>query len=304
MVAEREKLWGLLEVQAQQNVQPKCIIFYTDHLSRPTQAYTNTHPVSLGGYAEEAYIKTPPAPGLDLLHVTVAVHTLRTLEKSSWLSIESVSIALKRSSWNKAFQMAMFNSASGLRIKGAEWGSHVKIDFTADTDTSALTYTIDNDSLMDHTAVRLLNASEKIQKIWVYKKPLSSKQRAQWLLNHQFVVLQTAKWYWSVEKTGEQILIQRGENISSVRDNKQKKPRINPIEKMSYDEGNGKSMKDLIEFLYRKNELNKTYHWIGDNCKDFAQRVFDEFAVAKKHRTIRGGRKEGRKEEGSLKHNI
>ena len=56
---------------------------------------------------------------------------------------------------------------------------------------------------------------------------------------------------------------------------------------MSYDAGR-KSMKDLIEFLYHKDELNKAYHWIDDNCKDFAKRVFDEFAANKFHGTVLG----------------
>lgn len=47
-------------------------------------------------------------------------------------------------------------------------------------------------------------------------------------------------------------------------------------------------MKELIEFLYRKDELNKAYHGIEDNCQDFAKRVFDKFAKRKYHGTITG----------------
>lgn len=39
------------------------------------------------------------------------------------------------------------------------------------------------------------------------------------------------------------------------------------------------TMKDLIEFLYCKDELKKPYHWVEVNCKDLANRVFDKFVL-------------------------
>ena len=40
-------------------------------------------------------------------------------------------------------------------------------------------------------------------------------------------------------------------------------------------------MKDLIDYLYQKDELHKPYNLASDNCKDFAKRIFDEFAKSK-----------------------
>ena len=34
-----------------------------------------------------------------------------------------------------------------------------------------------------------------------------------------------------------------------------------------------------IEFLHRKEELKNEYDWVINNCKTFANSVFDEFVV-------------------------
>ena len=56
---------------------------------------------------------------------------------------------------------------------------------------------------------------------------------------------------------------------------------------MSYDRGR-KTIKDLIDFLYDEDELNINYDLLVNNCKDFAKRIFDEFAETKRHYKIRG----------------
>ena len=47
-------------------------------------------------------------------------------------------------------------------------------------------------------------------------------------------------------------------------------------------------MNDLIDFLYNTDELNIKYHFLDDNCKDFAKRIFDEFAKTMFHDTVFG----------------
>ena len=45
-------------------------------------------------------------------------------------------------------------------------------------------------------------------------------------------------------------------------------------------EGTGtKTLKGLIEYLHQYDELGKDYFWLKDNCKSFAERVFDVIAV-------------------------
>ncbi|XP_078347406.1 uncharacterized protein LOC144632600 [Oculina patagonica] len=170
--------------------------------------------------------------------------------------------------------------------KGEKWRKQVKFVPEAATDTGS-TYTIKANSLIQDMWV-LIDAREMILQIWVYKKPIFKWQLTQLFLNHQFVVLETDNWWWSIEKNGQEILIQRSKNLSWVRDYEQRELRITPIVEMSYDIGR-KSMKDLIEFLYRKNELSTIYHWIDDNCKAFAKRLFNEFADTKYHGSVIGG---------------
>ena len=56
---------------------------------------------------------------------------------------------------------------------------------------------------------------------------------------------------------------------------------------LSYAKGR-KSMKEFVESLYYKDELNKRYDWIEDNCQDFAKRIFDEFSEKKYHNKVTG----------------
>ena len=66
----------------------------------------------------------------------------------------------------------------------------------------------------------LIDETEKILQIWVHQ----CKPRALWwqitqlLFNHQFVVLETTKWWWSMEKDDARILIQRSKQLEDVRD--------------------------------------------------------------------------------------
>ena len=61
--------------------------------------------------------------------------------------------------------------------------------------------------------------SEKILQIWVYKSKLRNmKQIIQIIFNHEFVVPETTKWWWSIEKDDARILIQRSEQLNDVRD--------------------------------------------------------------------------------------
>lgn len=178
--------------------------------------------------------------------------------------------------------------------KGGDWGYQVLYD--PEADGVADQCIIDPASLMDDMMDKL-DDDEMIQEIWVYKKPLTEVQKTQLLLNHQFVVLKTtntpAPWpkesirWWSIEKDGEQIVIRKARSVEAVRDSDLQGPRITPVEKMSHDQGT-KSMKDLIVFLFDKDELWKTYHWLTDNCQQFAKRVFDEFAYEKKHDIVMG----------------
>lgn len=184
------------------------------------------------------------------------------------------------------------SSASSLGEKGSKTGKNWEGNLLL-SDPSCITAHLIDEDLLVNSWNNLRDGSEMIQEIWVYKCPLSPSQFTQRVFHHQFVVFKTRKWWWSIEKNDKRIQLRRSKSLSCLRDyreelkenqlpvRKQVK-RPTPIKKLSNDKGQ-KSVKDVIEFLYRKNELNKEYHWIDDNCQDFAKRIFDEFAQTKSH---------------------
>lgn len=169
--------------------------------------------------------------------------------------------------------------------KGEEWLYQATFCPEAPSDTGSCTC---KDNTLVEKMSELIDTSETIVQIWVYKCPLNRWQKNPKIWNHQFVVLQTANWCWSIEKNEEEIVIQKGKQLSCVRDNKKGERRKTPIKIIINDDGK-KSLKDLIEFLISNNELNKPYHLTGENCQSFAKRVFDEFSKTKVHSEIENG---------------
>ena len=123
-----------------------------------------------------------------------------------------------------------------------------------------------------------IDESERLKTIWLFKKPLKKGQFTQFIMNHQFIVMQTMHWYWSIEKLSDGILLQRNKKFIMVKEYREGFRRFDPVVEIKRGNCQG-SMTDLIEFLYCKDELNKPYHWVEDNCKAFANRVFNVFVV-------------------------
>ena len=119
---------------------------------------------------------------------------------------------------------------------------------------------------------------ERLQTIWLFKRPLYKGQFTQIFMNHQFVVMQTMHWYWSIEKLADRILLQKNESSFMVREYREGIRRNKPVVEIKHGTCQG-SVIDLIEFLYCRDELNRPYHLVEDNCKNFANRVFDKFVL-------------------------
>ena len=169
--------------------------------------------------------------------------------------------------------------------KGEGWKFQVYFDPEADQQLGKY-YNISDDKLIANMTA-LIDASEAIENIWVYKSPLGGWQLTQVLFNHQFVILETSAWWWSIEKNNEEIAIQRSKKPKWVLNHLKREARNTPVVVMSRDKGK-KYMRDLLKFLYKKNELCKNYDWIDDNCQDFAKRIFDAFAAKKCHGIVMG----------------
>lgn len=123
-----------------------------------------------------------------------------------------------------------------------------------------------------------IDAFERLQTIWLFKRPLYEGQFTQIFMNHQFVVMQTMHWYWSIEKLADGILLQKNESSFMVREYREGIRRNKPVVEIKHGTCQG-SVIDLIEFLYCRDELNRPYHLVEDNCKNFANRVFDKFVL-------------------------
>ena len=104
------------------------------------------------------------------------------------------------------------------------------------------------------------------------------------------------------KKNAEEILIQRSKNFSHdenngaikyrVRDSVQGNPRIKSLCRASSDFGCG-STKDLMQFLFEKNDVKSKYNIGINNCKHLAKRIFDRFAKRKYHEIGRGSATNG-----------
>ena len=97
------------------------------------------------------------------------------------------------------------------------------------------------------------------------------------VLNHQFVVIDSPSWWWSIERNNEKLL-QRNNKLSVIEDYNEGSPRNVPVEEIKQGDCKG-TMKGLIEFLHRKEELQTKYDLVLNNCKTFANRVFNEYLV-------------------------
>lgn len=128
-----------------------------------------------------------------------------------------------------------------------------------------------------------------IRSIAVYKCPLYDNQLIQLLDNHQFVVLQTDNWWYSIEKNSHFIQMQRSNHIENVQCYIRKHRRRTPIKRISSDSCQQlKTMSDLIHFLLENQELSRIYDLVLSNCQAFAKRIFDKFAATKKHEIMLG----------------
>ena len=98
---------------------------------------------------------------------------------------------------------------------GVQWQALVFYD--SESSGSGSTYTIADCDLVE-TLERLCELSEEIYAVTTYITPLSKWQVTKFLLHHEFALFETNKWWWTIEKDGEGIHIQRSKDIENVRD--------------------------------------------------------------------------------------
>lgn len=169
----------------------------------------------------------------------------------------------------------MFGSGSGGKgAKGGNWKNELAVE-----DGQRISFILTQDSLREELCrLDMTNHADKLQKIWLFKRPLEGYY-TQFFYNHQFVVIESTQSYWSLEKNTDRLLLQKNQSFDMVvKYEPECRPRNRPVVEIKHGNCKG-TIRDLIEFLYCQNELKKKYNWIDENCKAFAKRVFDEFAV-------------------------
>ncbi|UJR06976.1 hypothetical protein I4U23_011264 [Adineta vaga] len=122
---------------------------------------------------------------------------------------------------------------------------------------------------------------EKILKIAVYKTPLIPVASSIEILYHAYLVLQTETWYYSLETKTQQITLQRSKCPEDVRDMYEGASRgtvtDNTAPSLIVEAKGEGTIRDVMEYLYKKQRLNVDFNWFWENCKDMAKWIFDEF---------------------------
>ena len=160
-----------------------------------------------------------------------------------------------------------FTSGSSAEKSGEAWKYLVYFVPNAD-EIPRSEYHINYQSLIRDMS-ELIDGSEEIVRVLLYKNPLTDWQLTQFLFNHQFVVLETKSWWWSIEKDDEGIVVQRAKHVENVKNWHRQGPRIQPVAVVTDDQGGEKTMQDFINFLAVNQEQFLTYNWLTEvHCLD------------------------------------
>jgi hypothetical protein len=132
----------------------------------------------------------------------------------------------------------------------------------------------------------LADASEKIQEVRYYTHPLNWWQMSKYVLHHAFIVLETDSWFWSIEKDEGGITIQRSKHLEDVRDQCRRHGRITGIATWINlgvtCENRGPShasVIDVVNRMWREECLHSNYHFLENNCKHFANTIYENFVL-------------------------
>ena len=164
------------------------------------------------------------------------------------------------------------SSSSGNR---EAWTS--KIYFAPQADIQNPSIRTYNDGELRTELANIIDVDEDILNVSIWKCNLFSWQLTNVFVFHAYVVFETDKFWWSVEKNNEGITIQRAKNSGSVKYWYRNTLRKSTSEIIT-DRGR-RTMKNLIDFIYIQDELNKEYSFTSSNCKHFAKKLFDEVGV-------------------------
>ena len=172
------------------------------------------------------------------------------------------------------------SSQSSRRYTGNDWVN--KLWFEPDVGKQR-GYFIKEDKLVREIG-KYLDPNDKIKSITAYKVPLfETMQVTQGVLYHEYIVLKTKKWYWSIEKTAECIHLERSKSETNVKDKRRGEPRLMP--RSQWRPEKTQSIKDVdatinwvLSWLIACKWVKQGYHVAGNNCQNFVESFLGNFS--------------------------
>jgi hypothetical protein len=128
----------------------------------------------------------------------------------------------------------------------------------------------------------LPESSEKIKEVRYYTHPLNWWQMSKHFMHHAFIVLVTDSWFWSIEKDEGGITIQRSKRLEDVRDQCRKHGRMTGLTTgiaLAHQGPSNATVIELLSYMWTQNCMNLDYHFLGNNCQNFANLIFGNFVL-------------------------
>lgn len=172
-------------------------------------------------------------------------------------------------------EMSFFSSKSNSKGDASSYTGKLYFDPEADT-SQGRDYFITDGELRDKL-VELVDDSENIVQVRYYTHPLNSWQMSKFVLHHAFIVFETNKWWWSIEKNDAGVTLQRSKDIEYVRDKYRRTKRTTGIFTgitLEKEARGSTTLNELINHIYSRNYLNQDYHFLDNNCQHFAEKIY------------------------------
>ncbi|XP_052769172.1 keratin, type I cytoskeletal 10-like [Mya arenaria] len=119
---------------------------------------------------------------------------------------------------------------------------------------------------------------EDIVKVYKMNHPLLYEQQpTRDVFRHDYVILKTEDWFYSIEKNTEELVWQRSESREDVKYKLKGKKRVSDrsvVQCSEKDDGERHIFK-LIDWLHANGEIHKEYDLLNSNCQHFAARVYN-----------------------------
>jgi hypothetical protein len=122
---------------------------------------------------------------------------------------------------------------------------------------------------------------DPILRIWVYESPLGSWQISAKFLFHSFIVIETERWFYSIETSEKNISMERSKQkqllIEKCKGEKRSTTLFSNGPKCARNSRGKKTIRDVLVYLHDRDRLNLPYNVMVENCKDLSKWIFDEF---------------------------